>query len=146
MKTCYWLRRSPSREGEGPCERTNRNMAIICEHVLILPKVMQDDGSTQVKTRQNTALILTTACVASLLFAIHFYRSRGIHAMPLEYMKVSLFKQVTKLQHSVVNQRKVARMHMYWKKNTLVGSYKKKIIVRSWSICFCRQNIFCFVV
>lgn len=95
MKTCYWLRRSPSREGEGPCERTNRNMAIICEHVLILPMVMQDDGSTQMK---NTALILTTACVACLLFAIHFYRSRGIHAMPLEYMKVSLFIHVTKLQ------------------------------------------------
>lgn len=49
------------------------------------------------KTRQNTALKLTTACVACLLFAIHVYRLRGIHAMPLEYMKVSLFIQVNQI-------------------------------------------------
>lgn len=128
MKTCYWLRRSPSREGEGPCERTNRNMAIICKHVLILPKVMQDDGSTQVKNTSkhcpNTNYSLCRMliiCTTRPPFKRHSRNAFGV-----------LFIQVTKLQHSVVNQRKVARMHMYWKKNTLVGSYKKKIIVRSW--------------
>lgn len=121
MKTCYWLRRSPSREGEGPCERTNRNMAIICKHVLILPKVMQDDGSTQVKNTSkhcpNTNYSLCRMliiCNTLLPFKRHSRNAFGV-----------LFIQVTKLQHSVVNQRKVARMHMYWKKNTLVGSYKK---------------------
>lgn len=125
MKTCYWLRRSPSREGEGPCERTNRNMAIICEHVLILPKVMQDDGSTQVKnTSKHCPKTYNSLCRMLIICTTRLPFKR--HSRNAEYMKVSLFIQVTKLQHSVVNQRKVARMHMYWKKNTLVGSYKKK--------------------
>lgn len=98
MKTCYWLRRSPSREGEGegPCERTNRNIAIICEHFFILPMVMQDDGSTQMKNtlkhcpNTNYSLCRILIICNTLL--------RGIHAMLLEYMKVSLFIHVTKLQ------------------------------------------------
>lgn len=125
MKTCYWLKRSPSREGEGPCERTNRNMAIICKHVLILPKVMQDDGSTQVKnTSKHCPKTYYSLCRMLIICTTRLPFKR--HSRNAEYMKVSLFIQVTKLQHSVVNQRKVARMHMYWKKNTLVGSYKKK--------------------
>lgn len=134
MKTCYWLRRSPSREGEGegPCERTNRNMAIICEHFYILPMVMQDDGSTQVKnTSKHCPKTYYSLC--RMLIICNTLLPFKRHSRNAEYMKVSLFIQVTKLQHSVVNQRKVARMHMYWKKNTLVGSYKNKIIiVRSW--------------
>lgn len=106
MKTCYWLRRSPSREGEGPCERTNRNMAIICEHFLILPKVMQDDGSTQVKnTSKHCPKTYYSLCRMLIICTTRR------HSRNAEYMKVSLFIQV--------------RMHMYWKKNTLVGSYKK---------------------
>lgn len=124
MKTCYWLRRSPSREGEGPCERTNRNMAIICEHVLILPKVMQDDGSTQVKNTLKHCPN-TNYSLCRMLIICNTLLPFKRHSRNAEYMKVSLFIHVTKLQHSVVNQRKVARMHMYWKKNTLVGSYKK---------------------
>lgn len=124
MKTCYWLRRSPSREGEGPCERTNRNMATICEHVLILPKVMQDDGSTQVKNTLKHCPN-TNYSLCRMLIICNTRPPFKRHSRNAEYMKVSLFIHVTKLQHSVVNQRKVARMHMYWKKNTLVGSYKK---------------------
>lgn len=86
MKTCYWLRRSPSREGEGPCERTNRNMAIICKHVLILPKVMQDDGSTQVKNTSkhcpNTYYSLCRMliiCNTLLPFKRHSRNAFGVH-------------------------------------------------------------------
>lgn len=132
MKTCYWLRRSPSREGEGPCERTNRNMAIICEHVLILPKVMQDDGSTQVKNtskhcpKTNYSLCrMLIICNTLLPFKRHSRNAFGVHEGFIVYT-------CNQTATSVVNQRKVARMHMYWKKNTLVGSYKKIIIVRSW--------------
>lgn len=118
MKTCYWLRRSPSREGEGegPCERTNRNMAIIYEHFFYLAQ-MKNTLKHCPKTYYSLCRMLII-CNTLLPFKRH---SRNA-----EYMKVSLFIQVTKLQHSVVNQRKVARMHMYWKKNTFVGSYKKK--------------------
>lgn len=111
MKTCYWLRRSPSREGEGHCERTNRNMAIICEHFLILPKVMQDDESTQVKnTSKHCPKTYYSLCRMLIICTTRLPFKR--HSRNAEYMKVSLFIQV--------------RMHMYWKKNTLVGSYKKK--------------------
>lgn len=88
MKTCYWLRRSPSREGEGegPCERTNRNMAIICKHVLILPKVMQDDGSTQMKNtlkhcpNTNYSLCrMLIICTTRLPYKRHSRNAFGVH-------------------------------------------------------------------
>lgn len=103
-------------------------MAIICEHVLILPKVMQDDGSTQVKnTSKHCPKTYYSLCRMLIICTTRLpYDAFKRNSRNAEYMKVSLFIQVTKLQHSVVNQRKVARMHMYWKKNTLVGSYKKK--------------------
>lgn len=126
MKTCYWLRRSPSREGEGPCERTNRNMAIICKHVLILPKVMQDDGSTQVKNTSkhcpktyNSLCRMLIICTTRPPFKRNSRNAFGVHEGFIVYT-------CNQTATSVVNQRKVARMHMYWKKNTLVGSYKKK--------------------
>lgn len=99
MKTCYWLRRSPSREGEGegPCERTNRNMAIICEHFFILPMVMQDDGSTQMKNTLKHCPN-TNYSLCRMLIICNTLLPFKRHSRNAEYMKVSLFIHVTKLQ------------------------------------------------
>lgn len=79
-------------------------------------------------------------CNTLLSFKRHSRNAFGVHEGFIVYT-------CNQTATSVVNQRKVARMHMYWKKNTLVGSYKKIIIVRSWYFYLLLQTeYFCFEV